>query len=249
MAGAKGEDESYRCPLHGRNGLLERSPEAPRLGRERRLGPDQASTNRTNRGDPRCPGRKKNVAGMSTDSEKFSLKIPLALKCSKCKEPASPKIHLDQTSFDWTCPKCGFVHPSLFGLDVTIGFLLLERSRYELITDKDFSMSIVMSAMAFEAELSRLFGKCKQIDALRADQDFDREACEKELRDFGNIDRKIDKVSQFLVNKGIDVFVSGCAELSDPISTRFQSIRLGSLTKDFHKNWISPRTQILYRGA
>ncbi len=94
---------------------------------------------------------------MSTDSEKFSLKVPLALKCSNCGEPGSPKIHIDQTSFDWTCAKCGFVHPSLFGLDVTVGFLPLQRSRYELITEKDFSMSIVMAAMAFESELSRLF--------------------------------------------------------------------------------------------
>ncbi len=185
---------------------------------------------------------------MGNDSERFSLKIPLALKCSKCKEPASPKIHLDQTSFDWTCPNCGFVHPSLFGLDVTIGFLLLERSRYELITEKDFSMSIVMSAMAFESELSRLFGKWKQIDALRADQDFNREACEKELRDFGRIDRKIDKVSQFLVNKGMDVFVSECPELSEPISTRFQSIRISSLAKDFQENLFWPRNQILHWG-
>lgn len=185
---------------------------------------------------------------MSTDSEKFSLKIPLALKCSKCEEPASPKIHLDQTSYDWTCPRCGFVHPSFVGLDVTIGFLLLERSRYELITEKDFSMSIVMSATAFESELSRLFGKWKQIDALRADQGFDGEACEKELRDFGNIDRKIDRVSQFLVNKGIDVFVSGCAELSEPISTRFQSMRLGSLAKDLQKHLFWPRNQILHWG-
>ncbi len=180
---------------------------------------------------------------MSTDSEKFSLKIPLALKCSKCKEPASPKIHLDQTSFDWTCPKCGFVHPSLFGLDVTIGFLLLERSRYELITDKDFSMSIVMSAMAFESELSRLFGKWKQIDALRADQDFDREACEKELR------ARSPCLNAFGRQPETAPCSPGrCAELSDPISTRFQSIRLGSLAKDFQKHLFWPRNQILHWG-
>ncbi len=80
---------------------------------------------------------------VNSASEKYAGKVPLQLKCSKCGEPASIKIHLDATTFDWTCPKCGSQHQSLFGLDVTIGFLILdERSRYELCIEQDSSMSV-----------------------------------------------------------------------------------------------------------
>src|SRR5579859_2624825 len=79
-------------------------------------------------------------------SQKFSAKIPLQLRCDKCKEPFTLKIHLNQTSFDWTCPKCGFVHVSFLGLDVTIGYLLREKSRHELLQEKDYPMAIVFAA-------------------------------------------------------------------------------------------------------
>lgn len=174
--------------------------------------------------------------------------MPLQLKCSKCKEPASIKIHLDTTTFDWTCPKCGFSHPSFFGLDVTIGFLILERSRYELSTEQDYSMIIVLAAMAFDSELSRLFGKWKQIDAMRANEAFDREECEKELRDYRTINRTIEEVSRLLVNEGIDEFVSACPELREAISNGFQSIRIGSLAEDFKKHLFWPRNKVLHWG-
>jgi hypothetical protein len=181
-------------------------------------------------------------------SEKFAAKVPLQLECSQCKEPASVKIHLDATSFDWTCHKCGFHHPSLLGLDMTIGFLILERSRYEFSIEQDFSMAIVMAAMAFDSELSRLFGKWKQIDSEKAGKVFDREECEKELRDFKTINRKIEEVSKLLVGKGVDGFVSWCPELYGMISTGFKSIRIGSLPEDFQKQLFWPRNKVLHWG-
>jgi hypothetical protein len=181
-------------------------------------------------------------------SEKFAAKVPLQLECSQCKEPASVKIHLDATTFDWTCHKCGFHHPSFLGLDVTIGFLILGRSRYELCIERDFSMAIVMAAMAFDSELSRLFGKWKQIDTGKAGKVFDREECERELRDFKTINRKIDEVSKLLVGKGVDDFVSSCAELYETISIRFKSIRIGSLPEDFQRQLFWPRNKVLHWG-
>ena len=127
---------------------------------------------------------------MATESEKYSAKVSLYLKCSRCGKPNWPRIRLDETSFDWTCAACGFTHPSLFGLDVTIGVLLLERSRYELLQEKDYPMAVVFAAMAFESQLSWLFGKWKQIECIMPGTPFDREECEAELRRFASIDRK-----------------------------------------------------------
>ena len=109
-------------------------------------------------------------------------------------------------------------------------------------------MAIVLAAMAFDSELSRLFGKWKRIDAMKANKGFDREECEKELRNFKTINRKIEQVSRLLVNKGIDEFVSACPELQDAISIRFQSIRIGSLAEDFKRHLFWPRNKVLHWG-
>jgi len=185
---------------------------------------------------------------VSADSEKYSAKVPLNLNCHNCKEPFTHKVHLGQTSFDWTCPKCGFEHPSFLGLDVTVGVLLLEKSRHELLQEKDFSMTVVFAAMAFESELSRLFLKWKEIEGLTTGAGLDREECERQLRDFKTINRKIEEVSQFLVNSGIDEFVSSKTDLRDQISTGFKSIRLGTLAADFQEHLFWPRNKVLHWG-
>ena len=179
-------------------------------------------------------------------SEKFAVKVPLELKCSGCGEPASIKIHLDETSFDWTCPKCNFFHPSFLGL-FTVGVLLLEKSWYELKVEKDYSMAIVFAAMAFESQLSYLYGKWRSIDAGEAGEEI-RAQCEREMRDFMTIDRKIAEVSKLLIGKGMDEFVSALPDLCETITTRLTSLRLGSLANDFQKHLFWPRNAILHWG-
>lgn len=185
---------------------------------------------------------------MDKNSDQFALKVPLQLNCSQCTRPASLKIHLDATSVEWNCENCGTENSGFFGSDVTIGVLLLERSGHEINTERDYSMCIVMAAMAFDTELSRLFGKWKELDANRTGEPFDRELCQRELRSFGTIDQKIETVSLLLVRKGIDEFVSTRQNLADVISTGFESLRLGSFAKDFQKQLFWPRNKILHWG-
>lgn len=185
---------------------------------------------------------------MAGSPTKQPMKVPLQLECQKCQAPATVKIHLDATSFDCQCSNCGEYHPSFFGTDATIGYLLLERSRYKLVREEDFSMAIVMAAMAFECELARLFGKWKQIDAEKAGGTFDREQCEKELRDLKTIERKIDAVSKLLVGKGMDDFASSCPDLLQEIDKGFTSVRVGSLPQDFQTELFWPRNKVLHWG-
>jgi hypothetical protein len=185
---------------------------------------------------------------VDADSKKYPAKVPLSLKCHNCKEPFTHRVHLGMNSFDWTCPKCGFEHPSFLGLDVTVGVLLLEKSRYELLQEKDFPMAVVFAAMAFESELSRLFLKWKEIECHAAGSDLDREQCERELRDLKTINRKIDEVSQLLVNSSMDDFVSSKKHLRDQISSGFKSIRVDTLVADFQKHLFWPRNKVLHWG-
>lgn len=185
---------------------------------------------------------------MNEQTGKYSAKIPLQLKCAQCGEPFVHKIHLDKTSFDWTCPKCGFEHPSFLGTEVTIGVLLLERGRHELIQEQDYSMAIVFAAMAFESELSRLFAKWKEIECIPTGAMLNREECERQMRDFKTITRKLEGVSQFLVKSGIDEFVRSRPQLRDSISVNFQSVRVGSLATDFQQHLFWPRNKVLHWG-
>jgi hypothetical protein len=185
---------------------------------------------------------------MGANTEKYPAKIPFPVTCHKCKEPYVHKFHMDKTSFDWTCPKCGFTHPSYLGLDITIGVLLLLKSRYELTEEKDFCMAVVFAAMAFEGELSRLFVKWKEIECIGAGTELDREACEEQLRDFRTINGKIEGVSQFLVGSSIDDFVSSKTQLREDISKGFKSIRVGTLAADFQQHLFWPRNKVLHWG-
>ena len=176
------------------------------------------------------------------------MNIPLQFNCVECGELNTPRIHLDQTSFDWTCKKCGHLHPSFLSLDFTIGPKLLYRSQYELQIEKDYSMSIVFAATALDSELSRLFFKWKSIADGLAGLVFDEEACEKELLKFHNFINKVTGVTEFLhPGGGIEAFVSSSVEFTDALK-RFPSLHQGSLAVDFHKTVFKPRNKILHQG-
>ena len=189
---------------------------------------------------------------MSASTDKFAIKIPLQLKCSNCEASDSIKIRLDDASFDWTCAKCGFRHPSFLGLDFTIGVLLLEKSRHEIAVEQDFSMAIVLAAMAFESQLSHLFGKWRQIDTLRAGTYVEpaqlRAQLEEEMRHLGPIDQKISEVSKLLVGKDLDAFVSDSPDISKEVTASFQNIRVGTMTTDFQRHLFWPRNAIVHWG-
>jgi len=126
--------------------------------------------------------------------------------------------------------------------------MLLEKSRNELLQEKDYPMAIVFAAMAVESELSRLYGKWKEIECIMPGREFNREECETELRSFISIDRKIEGVSKFLVGSGIDDFVGSRPELEERASKYFRSVRVGSLASDFQKQLFWPRNSVLHWG-
>ncbi len=175
------------------------------------------------------------------------MKIPLKLKCTKCETQARVRIHLNATSFDWKCPNCGLDHPSFFETNVTMGYLILERSRDEYF-EQDYSMSIVLAAMAFECELSRLFGKWRKIDTEMTGSTFDQKNCEQELRDLRTINQRIDAVSALLVSKTMDEYVETTQQFREVIEQRFSSLNIGSLPKDFQEALFWPRNNVLHWG-
>lgn len=176
------------------------------------------------------------------------MNIPLQMKCAECQQPSTVKMNLDATSLDWKCENCGHENHGFFGTEVTIGFLLLLRSRHELLVEGDYSMSILLAAMALEAELSRLFRKWSGIAALRSNRDPDEDQIEEMLRRFGTINDKIEGVAVLLHAEGIDKFVEASAEFSPIIREGFPSLRIGSLAGDLQKTLFWARNKIIHGG-
>src|SRR5438132_9343060 len=124
------------------------------------------------------------------------MNIPLIFKCERCGKLNTHRIHLNQTSFDWTCKECGHLNWSCLPYEFTIGFKLLQRSLFELKQEKDHSMSMVFSAAALDSELSYLFYKWRRVAYRQAGHNFDEGACEKALLKFGNFINKLNGVSE-----------------------------------------------------
>jgi len=178
------------------------------------------------------------------------MNIPLSFKCQNpnCKEEMTVRLHLDATSFDWNCEYCGNTNYGFFGLEVTVGPLLLQRSFHEYKIEKDFPLSMVFAAMASECELSRLYCEWRQIECEQANEPVDEEQFEEELRNMGNIKVKIEEIGRKLVPCGIDQFCLGSAELKNTIETGFPGLKLGELPESFQRSLFWPRNRILHYG-
>jgi hypothetical protein len=129
---------------------------------------------------------------------------------------------------------------------MTVGVLILDRSRYELSVERDYSMAIVLAAAAFESELFRVFCKWTQINQMRSDPNATHLDCEKELRASRGIADKIERVSKLLYRGGLAAFVASSPARVKDISNA--SLHVGSLAKDFQEMIFRPRNKILHQG-
>ncbi len=177
------------------------------------------------------------------------MKIPLRLPCQNCGATDPVDIHLDDDSPDWVCQCCGKENSGFFELEFTIGYKILARSEWEHNARKDYSMSIILSAMAFECELSRLFNKWTHISALTSEQDrVNDEEIETMLRKYASIRERIEAVGKLLDPRGLDDFVRSSARLRETIESGFPSLHIGSLAQDFQRTLFWPRNRILHTG-
>lgn len=173
------------------------------------------------------------------------MKIPLHFKCDQCGCEEYIFLNLAESSFETKC-KCGDVVTSFFGSNVTVGYKILWRSNFELLQQKDYPLSIVFSATAFECELTRLHFKWNQIEAIGLDVDVSDEDLESLLRKYRTIDTKIEEVSKLMDPRGFVGFVKGSPEFCKIINEGFPSLSLADITKDFQKTLFWPRNRVLH---
>jgi len=135
----------------------------------------------------------------------------------------------------------------------TVGRRVLYRSQAEL-QNSDFTLSIILSAMAVECELAFMFFKWKKIDwkmgrlghevgITTADSD----RWEKEYREAGTITRKLDRVCLDLTLADFDTFV-GQTNLTQVLQREHPESAGRSAKSFFAENLFWTRNEIVHAG-
>jgi hypothetical protein len=148
---------------------------------------------------------------------------------------------------DKTCSACGIVFWFVNPLGNFVGLRILSRAAAE-IESEDYTLSIILSAMAVECELARLFMKWKEVDfmdkAMPTPQD--RETWAEQWRKWVSIAVRFDKVSTLMTGEDLDLFLSHNPGLLKSTNAKYS---VGASPKDFFiKDFFYKRNKIVHQG-
>lgn len=150
--------------------------------------------------------------------------------------------------WEWPCASCGNENSILSSEKWTLGWRMLEKAKTEYLTSSDYSTSIVFSAMAFEAELARLYFKWRRIDTMRSGRMPLDEEFEDDFRQLGRtIAERIERVAKLLDPRGLDQFARE-SELAERIEVGYPTLNIGSLASDIQQSVFWPRNRVLHAG-
>jgi hypothetical protein len=122
------------------------------------------------------------------------------------------------------------------------------RADHEFTDNHDLTLAVILSAMAFESELSRLHHKCLTIAALQAAREISDEELDELLRKHPNIRDKIDHVACLLHGPGLDHFVAGESDINQIVKEGFPSLHGTSLAEGVQKFLFWPRNRVVHMG-
>lgn len=154
---------------------------------------------------------------------------------------------------DTQCPSCKnpiwFVSP--YGNEV--GQRIGNRAWNEL-QQEDFTLSIILSAMAVECELAYFYIKWRALDFARTNNTLfydpaKKEEYAEEWRRFRNISRRFDEVSQLLTGKDFDSFLLDNGALVKAVENEYLSSKNSTSWKEFFRQELfDRRNKIVHRG-
>jgi hypothetical protein len=180
------------------------------------------------------------------------VRFGIPLSCPRCGNPITVEAVGAQQFPDAKCTACGAI---LYSADSsTVGVRVLHRARLE-IENGDFTLSIILSAMAVECEVASLFFKWKRVDFHMADTSRDVQVTEEQEQEWENefrrwytVTQKLDNFSKLMTGIDFDSFVSGDATLTK----RFAGVQTGSNSASpkrvFAEQLFGRRNRILHSG-
>jgi len=151
---------------------------------------------------------------------------------------------------DTQCTECGMAFWFVNPLGNFVGMRIFSRAWAEL-TNEDFTLVIVLSAMAVECELARLFIKWNGIDLMdtRTPTPADKDDWAEQWRKWTAIAVRLDKVSTLLTGEDFDSFLSHNPTLLKPIHAKYPTFTGVLFTKDFFiKEFFYKRNRIVHLG-
>jgi hypothetical protein len=178
------------------------------------------------------------------------MKFSFPVTCG-CGETFSVNVTGTQFPTDARCPKC---HSNIWlvePLGNVVGMAILGRAATEL-KNEDWTLAIVLGAMAVECDLVYLFMKWNRIDlmSVTTPTDADEEDWERQWRDEVRfVAARLDKVSGLLVGQPFDSFLSQNTGLLQAVQARYPSSKIATSPKNFFiKELFHRRNRIVHFG-
>ena len=179
------------------------------------------------------------------------MKWSVIVTCQQCGESSTHESSGTKELKDAQCPKCGtpfwFVKP----LGDFVGMTIFNRAWAEL-QRQDFTLVVVLSAMAVECNLAYLFSKWKEIEMMETKipvPQSDKEAWMAEWNGIFEIKKRLNKVSRFLTGKDFDSFLSSNPALMKPLSAAYTASGCTSARTFFVKELFHRRNRVVHSGA
>jgi hypothetical protein len=136
------------------------------------------------------------------------MKCPITIPCN-CGKAINLQITGTDLPEQATCSACGHTTHLMQPLGNLAVMLILERARWELTTNHDVTMTILLGTMAAEAQMSWLYFKWRAIDdkVLPHEQTAAHKTkWEKEWSDMRSIGERLDELSRLLTDTNFDKF-------------------------------------------
>lgn len=146
------------------------------------------------------------------------------------------------------CPDCGASIYLIEPLGNIVTMLLMERAKQELVHN-DTTVSILLSAVAVEAEMAYLFLKWKAIDSRKppsGQTQEDRNHWENEWANMRSIGRRLDELSRHLTSKPFDEFTCLNKKLLKPGLTGYNPA--ASIKDYLQEHFFDKRNDIAHYG-
>jgi hypothetical protein len=178
---------------------------------------------------------------------KFSFPVP----CGGCGKTFSVRVTGTELPKTAQCPKCEMTTWLVAPLGNVVGMAIQSRAATEL-NSGDWTLAIVLAAMAVECELVYLFMKWNRIDLMlvRNPSDADDEGWEKQWReDVRTVAARFDRVSGLLTGQSFDTFLSQNSELLKAVPAAYLASKSPASPKNvFVKEFFYKRNKIVHFG-
>ena len=180
------------------------------------------------------------------------MRIPIRLKICECGGESLVWFLLEERDIQYRCQDC-LKDQSLAIHNLSKAIRIILRAQYELFENKDYSLSIILSAMAFECEMNRLFNKWTRLAAIRDRKLFlSQTELDDELRAMKSVFGKLKITARLMSDHGVSGFVSNSPDLQRIMSEKFVGVSVekvkADLKKEFEKNLFFPRNSVIHAG-